>query len=510
MDDRPNQRRWIQGAAAACVMLAWLAASVAPAQAPALLDPPPADDFTAAGLQAYQARLLAHYGGHRKIPLDVKAAYFEWEMWNYHLTAYHQVYNRVVFPLEVGRRPQAYPTRDSSTWNGALLAALCHQYAATKSPATLAHIGELVRGLHLFFEVTGVPGLAARAVCRPDDIVLDELRPNTYQAADGNTYHYQADPAKGGYNQLAAGYAALFMYAFPDLPPEIQRIAREDLTQMVLHVIDHGYRLTGRDGQPTTYGDLRPLAGSMSIPFNAQVAYTIVALGYSFPPEDADQRERIRAQFVYLRGEHHVYYEDPWRSLIQPQRIGGSPFVKGMNDRNHVTNAAFVGLCLELDHAERHGEPFNEKFVYQLGQTMYWSMEYLYDQRNSLCSFMWGALLSDPQVARAILHRRDETAVRARLAQALAEGVEQLRRFPLDRFSYDGPDHEMPDLQWIDDWRADDSYWKCSPYLRHERTGPAKNMAFCAMDYLYAYWLYRHMVKSEVRSQKSEVRSTDL
>lgn len=461
-----------------------------PSAPAALLDPPQGDDYTAASLRAYQERIAAHYGGYTRIPLDVKAAYFDWELWRYHLTPYGQVYNRAVFPEQPGQPPLAFPARDSSTWNGALLGALSFRYAATRDAETLRRIATVVRGLHLFFEVTGQPGLMARAVAREDNLRLPELD-QQYVSPDGTRYYYQGDPAKGGYNQIAGGYAALFMHALADLPQEVQQLAREDCTALVMHLIEHNWRATNPDGTPTTYGDLRPLFGSMSVPFNAQVAYMIVALGYSFPPDNEAQRERIAAEFRRLRGEHHVYFEYPLRSLVLPQRVGASPFVKGMNDRAHVTLAAFYGLALELDHARRHGQPPNEKFLYQLGRTMYWSMDYLHDKRNSLCAFMWGGLLSDP-LARSAIVERAERHVWPQLERALREGVEQLARFPLDRFCRDGPDVIMPELQWCDDAKPCDNYWHWNPYSRQKRTGPPKNVAYCGMDYLYAYWLLRY------------------
>ena len=107
---------------------------------------------------------------------------------------------------------------------------------------------------------------------------------------------------------------------------------------------------------------MTPVVATVGVPFNAQVAYLVVALGYSFPSEQANVSRRIRDAFARLRGKHHVYFEEPLRSIVLPQRIGGSPFLKGMNDRNHVTNAAFMGLALELDHARRNGAKPNTKF----------------------------------------------------------------------------------------------------------------------------------------------------
>jgi len=310
-----------------------------------------------------------------------------------------------------------------------------------------------------------------------------------YQAADGTVYHYRSEPAKGTYNQLVLGYAALMMHAFDALPPDAQRLAHDDLIALVLHVIDHDYRLTEKDGTPTKYGDMTPLLGTTGVPFNAQVAYMIVATGAHFPPADAAARERIVRQLRRLRDEHHVYYEDPRRHLIRPQTVGGSPFVKGMNDRNHVTNAAFIGLALELHAARSSGRQPDQKFLYELGQTMYHSMQELEDKQNSLCSFMWAGILSDPVAFAAIIPKRPEKT-HEQLRECVPQGVQQLRHFPLDRFMTYGRYVETDKVQWVDRYHAD-YHWKNNPKTVFEPTGATTDQLTCAMDFLHAYWLMR-------------------
>ena len=60
------------------------------------------------------------------------------------------------------------------------------------------------------------------------------------------------------------------------------------------------------------------------------------------PPWPLLRNVKLPAEFRRLRFEHHCYFEYPRNLIVLPQRVGGSPFVKGMNDRNHVTNAAFI------------------------------------------------------------------------------------------------------------------------------------------------------------------------
>ena len=262
---------------------------------------------------------------------------------------------------------------------------------------------------------------------------------------------------------------------------------------MALHLIDHDYHLTMANGQRTPHGNLTPVVASVGVPFNAQVAYQIVALGRCFPPSDPEQQARIDKAYRYLRDKHHVYWEDPWKNLlIRPQRVGASLFIKGMNDRNHVTNAAFVGMALERYQAPRESRgPFDPRFMYRLGRTMYWSMNYMERHHNALCNFMWAAMLTDPAVFDALIKRKKNTQ-RGKMERMLVNGIEQLRRFKLDRFQYPGREVKTRAARWADRSRSNDYQWKEPHNVVWQVTGPATNQVTCGTDYLYAYWLFRH------------------
>ncbi|MEK6234098.1 MAG: hypothetical protein N2C14_05255, partial [Planctomycetales bacterium] len=338
---------------------------------PRNLPPIPAPrDQTAASMRRVQQGLLSLHGNNdRGIPLEVKAEHFEWLVWRYHMAPYHQCHTRVLLPKQPGEPVRYLTGSDVSTWNGCLLAALSYKYAVTKDPGVLAQISRLLHGIHLYIEVTGKPGLVSRCV-----VARNQPEGNCtarYATPDGRVFHYAPQPAKGTYNQLMLGYAALWMNAYQDLPPDVQQRASQDAAALALHLVDHDYQLTEKDGNHSPWGGLTPRIGSFGVPFNAQVAYLIVASGSRFPAPPG-QKSRLISQYRHLRHKHHVYYEKPFHSLVLPQKIGAHPLVKGMNDRNHVCNAAFMGLCLEMHAANTQGRPVDAVFLYQLGQTRYW------------------------------------------------------------------------------------------------------------------------------------------
>lgn len=455
----------------------------------ALPEPPDAADRTAGSLRAYQEQLLAYYGGdYRDVPLAAKADFFEWQIWRYHLGPHHQVMPRAVLaddPEEDVHYPYG---ADISTWNGALLAALSRKYAVQGDPLTLVRITELLEGMHLFFEATGQPGLVARTVLpSPEPLDRAEL---PYPTEEGEVFHYRAEPAKGTLTQVALGYAALMMYVLPDLPADARKQAHEDLTSLVLHLIRHDYRMTGLDGRPTRYGSLRPLLWGHGVPFNAHVAYMVIATGHTFPPRHPEQARVIEDQFRWLR-EEHVYWEPWWRPpfLARPQRIVKSRFIK-TNDVNHLVNAVYTGLALELHAAEGQGRDADPRFLREYGETLYWSLGKLEHQRNSLCNFMVADVFEDEDVFEAIVEK-DRDAVRQRTAALLDRGVEQLRRFSLDRFRWEGREIRGREPHWVDEHRPDAYHWKVDASLGWEVTGPPTNLLTSAIDYLHAYWVLR-------------------
>lgn len=422
------------------------------------------------------------------MPLDVKAEFYEWVMFRYHHAPGGQVYDWSMLPDEPGPPPQWVPCSDTSTWNGALLCALCYKYAVTHDPQTLERIAQVLEGMRLCLAVTDQPGLIARSVRPAEGIHHDNMLP--YTAPDGRQYFYWGQPAKGTYNQIVGGYAKVMMHAYADLPPHVQQMARDDLAALVLHLIDHDYQLTNRDGSPTPYGGLTPRLGSHGVPFNAQVAYQIVATGQRFPPQDPAARQRIEEQFDVLRRQHHVYYENPLRHLVRPQNVAASPFVKGWNDRAHAIYAAFAGMELDIDRCRRAGEPLDAEFLNQLGATLLAGMDYAQQYRNSLCYFMWAGLLNDAEVFEAVVRHKPNT-VRGQVERGLEVAFDELRRYPLDRFSRPGREISTGRPQSVDQFQP--GYrWHQPPTSSWEVTGPATDNLHTTICYLHAYWLMRY------------------
>jgi hypothetical protein len=485
-----------------------LAATILPAQQAPFSSSPPRGDDSAPSLRAYEQALLARFGPHyRDVPLDVKAEFFEWAMFRYQHLPGAQVYDWSILADRPGVPPTHIPGSDTSTWNGALLCGLSYKYAVTKDPRTLEHIADVLCGMRLCLDVTGKRGHIVRSVIPADGVHHKEMQPCT--TSDGRPHYCWADPAKGTYNQILGGYAKVMMHAWPDLPPDVQRMCHDDLTSLVLHVIDHDYHLTDKNGRRTTYGDLTPILGSFGVPFNAQVAYQIVAAGHAFPPRDEAERRRIGEQFQRLRNKHHVYYEDPW-NVVRPQMVVISPFIQHNNDRAHAMFAAFTGLELDIRRTRREKLPLDAKFLERLGQTMLWGMTAMERYPHALSHLSWASFLGDEEAFNALVRHKRNT-VRGQMERCLLSGIDELTCYKLDRFDYPGREHDTGQPQHVDQFRP--GYrWNQRHTTSWEVTGPASNRHYSAFCYLHAYWLMRYYRLDEhplvARQNLAVLRST--
>jgi hypothetical protein len=167
-----------------------------------------------------------------------------------------------------------------------------------------------------------------------------------------------------------------------------------------------------------------------------------------------------------------------------------------------VAGAAYIGLMLELYDARRRGEAFDRDFARDLGETLRSGVEILIEHRNALCLLMWGGLLSDPDVFDAIIRHKKNTA-REQVERGHSMALEQLRRFPIDRFETAGVEERRSEPVWVDEARPDSFHWKCDPFLAWRTTGPRSNDVYAAIDYLYAGWVAEYWQRvSEGRSAR--------
>ena len=437
------------------------------------------------------------------MPLDVKADHYEWFVRRYTLSPGGLVHGFAELADAPGVPPVYVTGNDTVTWHGAVLAGMSYKYAVTREPGTLAVIVHMLEGAHRAFAVTGSRGLPCRCFIESDVPVRDCTR--RYAGPRGRVFHFKSDAAKGTVNQLVGGLTVCLLLCGDDLPPDVRRTAGRDLFDLAWHLAVHDYRLTEADGRRTEYGNLTPLVAGHGVPFNGQIAYLAVAAGRHFAPPDAAPADVrvVGAAYDDLRHDHHVYWEDPRKTLVRPQRVGFNPLVKGMNDRHHVLTAAYHAALLEQfgrDGAWRGGPgrpggavPSDPLFLYRIGRTGYWTMRKLARERNALCAFLWTGLLDDPQRSAAVLpDPRERAAAFEDCRVAVADGIEHLTRFPIDRRHYPRESVDVRELQWVAEVDPFDCYvWKADNRHVLRVLGPPTGTVTAALDYLHAYWALR-------------------
>ena len=464
---------------------------------------PPTDDFTADGLAAFEDALTAYFGGTRSVPLAEKAAFYDWVIRRHHLERFPPtaagepvgIVHHSAFLTTPQMRGRVHWGNDTLTWNGALLSAMSLRYAVTRDPAALNWVRTLLGGIELSMTVTGSPGLPARCLMQLDE-PYGKLK-RRFDRPGAPTIFFLSDAAKGTVNQVACGLIVCQTVCGEALPPaDRARAARLSLA-LADHLVRHDYMLTEADGSKTEFGKLLPRIGPQSIPFNAQVAYTIVAGGAGFgarhPGANRAAAGRVSRAFEELRGEHHVYYEGPGK-LVRPERVGASPIVKGMNDRQHVMSAGYAALLMEWELARRAGTAADGKFLYEMGRTPLYAARGVRGNRNARVAFQWAGLLSDGRRAAAILPDDRERAEEFGWARAeVAAGVEHLRRFPLSRRLWPHEDAGSSSRAFAAEQTPWDCYvWKADPEAVKRRTGPPQNRWAAGIDFLHAYWLLRY------------------
>lgn len=130
---------------------------------------------------------------------------------------------------------------DSAIWTGTYLAAEALRLEATGAPAARAQVKALVETLHLWFNVSGQPGMLARfaapaGVAQP--VVLNDLacgsgwRVHCNVSYQGAAYDYIGHISRDQYQGVLLGYALAYEALGPD-DEATRALIREDVFELV-------------------------------------------------------------------------------------------------------------------------------------------------------------------------------------------------------------------------------------------------------------------------------------
>jgi len=356
---------------------------------------------------------------------------------------------------------------DMAIWSGCYAAAQAFRYAVTKDPIVKEQIRKLVEGLHLLQDVTGQRGLLARGVKQWNDQSPEMGREWHRGTGSLSRFQWLGDVSVDQVDGVIFGYAVAY-----DLVDDesLRQSIMAHVAAIADHIMDHGMTIQDVDGERTKHGDLT--AGLFSEPLNALIALAVVKAAYHMTKDEKYQQQYL--DLVHRQGYHKrvVRARDPWWEVFT-----------GVNHSDN--NLAFLAYYTLLQY---ENDPVLLSY-YLKSLNRAWGV--VRNEGNPLFTFVYHAL----------------SPAQNRHEQALAQAVETLRLFPVDRRNRKVVNSIEPDVclslrrdrfgrkqacQPVPMNRrpADVFEWKENPYRLDG--GGEGNLEFSGVDYLLPYWMGRY------------------
>ena len=367
----------------------------------------------------------------------------------------------------------AYNMPDNAYMTGMVLGALSAKYAVTGAAEDRERAAASIRALHLLCNVSGKPGLLARAawpVNRPMD---DD---GIWRESDDGKWRWRGDVSSDQVDGVLFGYAMAY-----DLVAnkEEKALIAQDVAAIVDHILENDLRIIGYDGEATQWGSYYPEYVKSREPMNALLWLQHLKVADHVNP-GGRYGELYRR---YAVDEGYAEVAERARALRDPQRRGAI----NHSDDVLIFLAVYPLLEFETDAGIR------AHYTKSLRRAWFGNDEHpgVKAENNPLFAFIAKRYLGD------------EVDV--------APSIVELSRFPLDmkwnaatltgyaaEFDVDtvtsitSPEPGAGEAIPLDRRRKSWSAWVMDPY--HEagvRTGD-DGMEYNGHDYLLAYWLGRY------------------
>lgn len=149
---------------------------------------------------------------------------------------------------------------DSAIWTGTYLAGAAYYYAVTGEEFARHNLDKALAATTKLREITGVPGLIARAYefdewkgKRAKPYIQDNPAGNSYVLTDGpyKGWRFISTASRDQYTGVFWGNATVFDL-FDD--PDFKRRSSENIVSMASHIWDNKMRIMDRDGKRTEHG----------------------------------------------------------------------------------------------------------------------------------------------------------------------------------------------------------------------------------------------------------------
>jgi len=390
--------------------------------------------------------------------LSQKASWFEDKIRRQHLTPE----GLLAYEID-STREEVHPTAfaDMAIWSGGYLAAEAFRFQATGERDAAQRVFLVASGINRLVEVTGKPGLLARALKRNDISGLMEPKWHA-SSVDSNLIWYadvSADQVDGVLFGAGVAYDALENVSE-------RRLVANWASAIVGHIVDHKMTIEDIGGARTRHGDFT--CGWRSEPLNCLVALSAVKVAHHVTGE-----ERFARAYESLVARGYA------RRAVSARR----PWWERWTGVNHSDNNLAFLAYYNLIRYEQDPVLLD---LYRQSLRRAWSV--VRREKNPFFTFVFHALVPQSEWDRT----------------ALYEAVDTLRRFPTerrslapnarpdqciaaarDRFGRKQACEPVP----IDERPQASMEWNGNPYRLEG--GQDDRMAYSGFDYLLAYWLGR-------------------
>lgn len=360
---------------------------------------------------------------------------------------------------------------DTPIWTGAYAAALAFRYAHTLEKEDHERLLRVLGGLRFLHDVTGKPGLLARAVFPKGHPIPHEEDGEWRDAAPPyDSWHYRGDVSKDQYFGVLFGFAAACAVLDIDAEhgdPEIREAIRPMAEAIARHFWENDFAIVDVDGERTTFGDLRGRLWGIPIGPNAGLVlgFHLVAWRLSGDPIYRERYERLVAR--------------SWHRSLAFIKIEFFGWLNHNNDN--------MGMMALYALANLEPEPEIRR-VYDAALAKLWN--HIRYEGNSFWNLVYASRFELPE--RAAFDTR-----------------ENLKLYPVDTaissFDWTKVYQDRLDLACFDDRfdrpqnrtalpmhlrRRGDFVWKNSPFaVRHDIGAPDGVAIGAGADFLLAYWM---------------------
>jgi len=368
-----------------------------------------------------------------------------------------------------------YNMPDNAYMTGIYVGTLAMQYAVTRDQAVRDEAGRALSALNLLCNVSGIPGLLARAAWPCDREFADDGDWQPGEESRYGGYKWRADVSSDQVDGVMFGYALAY-----DLVADKgeREVIAGNTAAIVDHILDHDLRIVDYDGAPTTWGRYYPSYVRGRENLNA-----LLMLQHLKVASHVTGRERYDAEYRRLA------FDEGYAELAVTARKMGDPLdPDAVNHSDDVLMMLAYYPLLEYENDPRLVALYKQSLTRTwLGADGYPGIE---PEANPLFALTVHKFLGD------------STGVLA--------AVETLRLFPLDmkwnkdtierygrRFAFSfeprsiSPEPKPGRAVPIDRRPGSWSAWVHTPY----EAGPRRldsEWEYNGHDYLLAYWMCRH------------------